>query len=190
MTENTEFSPREYVKKRKQYRLFGGIATIFAFVNLLDSGTPFPIPFVGWVSVYVSIFIFAFSIPVLVYGLLPPSAKIIAEIARMNNGYVLASFLVYYLDIKTKTAERVMYKLFSQGYLDIVNRVYNDTPISQWVCVFIGVTHEQTRPRNTPASQLDLSDYTSERREWTVEEINNLLHGGDLHIPTDDEKKP
>lgn len=186
MSRKSENNIEQYVKKRKKFRLWGFIGVIFAILNLLDAGTPFPIPFTGHIAVYLSILILIPSAIVLSYSLLKPSARIIEDVAKITNGYILSSVLIHYLHISTDTADDIVMNLFQKGYLDIMNKITNDTPIPQWVCIFIGIAGEsqQTEQQRNMArdDNLNMEEYTSTNKNLNVRDINQMLLGGSFNV--------
>ena len=179
-----KFSSEQYIKERKKRRLIGGIGTFIAIFNMLDAGLPFPIPLTGHIAIYVSLFILFPSLYVLINSLLPPTIRTVEEVAKTTNGYITSAILINFLDVSDRISERLVCDLFMKGYLDIKNRVTDDTPISRWLCIFAGVSREQTdtTPHQVRDQNMSLTEYTSENPEMSVDDINDALLGGSLNL--------
>lgn len=178
------FNFSQYRLRKKKLRMWGFIVGGFAVLNLLDVAYPFPIPLTGGPAVYVSLLLLIPSLAVLYYTYQPPSDRMVAQLATKTNGYILATFLVAEFDVKTEVAESVMKRLFLEGYLDIINKVNNQTPISQWVTLFVGTGEQSTNQQSTEVRRpgMDLAEHTAENDEITVSDINNMLLEGGLHL--------
>lgn len=176
----------EYVKKRNLFRKWGWIALIFSLVNAL----PFPLPIPGVLAYYISMVLFVSSIVALVYSYKLPSVKIIGLIANETNGYITTSILIHYLDISTLRAENIISKLFLDGYLKIMNKVTNDTPIAQWLCSYVGIiaSSENQSTENIKESEealspdIDLSEHTSNNPDISVNDINQMLFDNSIRV--------
>jgi hypothetical protein len=108
----------------------------------------------------------------------------VGEVAKINNGYLTASCLIDYLNISAWTAEKIIINLFKNGYVDIVNKVNNDTPKAHWACQFIGLSVKGAVIQSVRSREniTDLAVYTANNPEMTVDEINQLLLGSSLNI--------
>lgn len=179
------FDFRGYRERKKKMRRWAYIIGGFAIINLLDVSFPFPIPLTGGPAVYVSLILLIPSLIVWLYTNQPPTDRMIAQLATKTNGYILATFLVSEFDIKTESAESVMKRLFLEGYLDIVNKVTNETPISQWITLFVGSSGERRSSEHTTEARhagMDLAEHTVDNEEITVADINNMLLQGGLNL--------
>ena len=180
-----KYNFKEYRRRKRQMRRWAYIVGGFAALNLLDVAYPFPIPLTGGPAIYVSLLLLIPSVLVWLYTKQPPSDRMVAQLAAKTNGYILATFLVAEFDISTEMAESIMKRLFLEGYLDIVNKVTNDTPISQWVTLFVGSAAERRTSEHAAEARhagMDLSQHTADNDEITVADINNMLLQGGLHL--------
>lgn len=181
------FDKKSYIEKRKKYKLYGATAVFIALLDLVDSGYPFPIPLTGTIAVYVSILILVPGLVIAIMGFKPPSARTIEQVAKSTNGYILATFLVEYLDISTRMAEVRIFDLFTEGYLDVVNKIDDNTPVAQWVCKFVGVTQGSGATNGQPGVRrtdpnFSLAEHTQNNPELSVSDINNMLLSGSMNL--------
>ncbi len=176
----------EYLKRRKFLRKWGWIALIFALVNAL----PFPLPIPGVFAYYISLVLFIFSIVALLKSYQLPSVRIIGLVSEKTNGYITASILIYYLDISTLTAENIISKLFLNGYLKIVNKIHDETPIAQWLCSYVGSLSARSEDSKTDDKEtvmpltpdINLSEHTANNPDISVNDINQMIFSNSMNV--------
>jgi|WetSurMetagenome_2_1015567.scaffolds.fasta_scaffold82001_2 hypothetical protein len=178
------FDHEAYIKKRKTLRLWGWITVIFALVDLVDSEYPFPVPLVGPIAIYVGVCILIAGIILLVMAYMPPNVMIVEQVAGKANGYITATLLIHYLGVSTYLAEKLVIDLFKKGYLDIVNKVTNETPIPQWVCQFVGVGKRTSESNQSVARDrnMNLGEYTQNNPEMSVDDINRMIFNNSMNV--------
>lgn len=175
----------KYVKTRKKFKWIGWIAISAAIFHMLDPAIPFPIPFRGWLGNYIALAIIFTAVGMLIYAYRRPNLKMIMEVAKIYNGYLTTSCLIDVLSIPARQAEYTIVNLFKTGYVDIVNRVENATPISHWACQFIGLS---VRGVSKPPAEsrrdniANLAEHTAANPEMTVSEINDLLLNNSFNV--------
>lgn len=174
----------EYRRRKKKGKFTSLIVGAIGLFIILDSWTVFPIPLYGPVAWYVGGFLLVPSIIAFIYFNQPPSDRMIARFAAKTNGYVLATLLVDAFDISTDSAEDIMKRLFLEGYLNIINKVDDNTPISQWVTVFVGAGDRRTNSHATEqrTPEMDLAAHTAGNDVMTAADINNMLLNGGLNL--------
>lgn len=174
----------EYIRKRKMYKRIGWICVGLFIFNLIDSETPIPFGFKGWLGIYIGL---GFLLPGLVLLFLAyriPSVRMIEQVAIAANGWITASLLIHHLDINLDQAEQLIKTLFKKGILDIKNRVTDETPIGQWLCIFVGVSKVKATTDSTAArdENLNLADYTKSNPLMNAQDINQALLNNSLDI--------
>ncbi|MCK4539773.1 hypothetical protein KAU09_01305 [Candidatus Parcubacteria bacterium] len=169
---------------KKKMRFWGFIVGGLGLFIILDSWTIFPIPLAGPLAWYVGSFLLIPSAIAVFYTYQEPSDREISQLAVKTNGYILATFLVDAFDIASDMAEGIMKRLFLEGYLDIVNKIDNETPISQWVTLFVGAGQRSTNKEaiRERSQNMNLAEHTADNLEMSVADINDMLLNGDLSL--------
>jgi hypothetical protein len=183
----SEYNLAEYRGRRKKLAIWGMILTFIGVFHVIAPEIPFPIPFRGELGAYIALGIIITGAILYYFGKLKrPEDAMVIEVAKRANGYITAGILVDMLYLTTNVAENTIKRLWKNGYLGIMNKITNETPVAMFAMQFVGVGPKfdgVVCPRNQRQGQggegqtLDLEKLTANNPEMNVSDINRtLLH--------------
>jgi hypothetical protein len=134
-------------QRRKTFKVIAWVLLGICLLAIID--IPFP-PLQPRISIYILILL---SIPTLICSYIAfgsPSTRMIMQISENNHqGYLTHALILHYLDVSPKSIEKMLQQYWNAGYVKVVSKVEQQTPISQMVFKWIGVVGR--RPAGTPA---------------------------------------